>query len=526
MEDGTKSLLEYGIPNTTTELLSSIVRPPVTAQHFELKPHFIQFISNDSFAGTPHDFPVSHIDSFLEKCDTMKMNGVTDDAIRLCLFPFSLRDKAKEWLRDEGIGSFNTWDKLAKAFLVRFLGQEKSARLRNELAIFRQSDDESLYEAWRRFKCLPRQCPHHGIPEWMLIQTFYNGLTHEFRIYIDVASGGSLMTKNPTEAKELIKKMTTNDNYHPGGRHSVNKGGKLDVDALTLLTSSVQALTNKFDRLQAGTSTSSPETCQMCNVQGHIAPNCPKNSSEMSIEEANAFYTSNPKRPYDPHSNTYNEGWRNHPDFSYMNTQAQLNSPSPPPIFQARASFNHQPMNQQLPPQTSKYNLDSIMETFTTSQLRQQELMTKQFELQEKQNEHFESSIQMFIDQNKRIETHLSQLSQQVSHLSTLHDQAKVQKEQCNAIFLRRDELFSRKIDEKLCSVELKKDEKCEDVKSPKYVAPPAYEEPMPFPQRLSKAVLDKHFGKYCETLKKWLLLVAAKGGDGMVLRGCFCELL
>ncbi|XP_021751640.1 uncharacterized protein LOC110717296 [Chenopodium quinoa] len=450
MEDGTKSLLEYNIPDTATGLLSSIVRPPITAQSFELKPQFIQFISNDSFAGTP----VSHIESFLEKCNTIKLNGVTDDAIKLCLFPFSLRDRAKEWLRDEGIGSFDTWDKHAKAFLVRFLGQEKTARLRNELATFRQSDDESLYEAWRRFKRLQRQCPHHSIPEWMLIQTFYNGLTHEFRIYIDATSGGSLMTKNSTEAKELIEKMAANDNYHPGGRHSVKKGGKLDVEALTLLTSSVQELTSKFDRLQAGTSTSLPETCQMCNVQGHIAPNCPKISSEMSIEEANSFYTSNPKRSYDPHSNTYNEGWRNHPDFSYMNTQAQLNSPSPPPSFQARASFNHQPMNQQLPPQTSKYNLDSIMETFTSSQLRQQELMTKQFELQAKQNEHFESSIQMLIAQNKGRETHLSQLSEQVSHLSTLHDQAKVQKEQCNAVFLRRDELFSRKIDEKVCSVQ------------------------------------------------------------------------
>ncbi|XP_021718615.1 uncharacterized protein LOC110686334 [Chenopodium quinoa] len=107
------------------------------------------------------------------------------------------------------------------------------------------------------------------------------------------------------------------------------------------------------------------------------------------------------------------------------------------------------------------------------------------------------------MSQNKRIETHLSQLSQQVSHLSTLHDQAKVQKEQCNAVFLRRDELFPRKIDEKVCSVESRKDEQGEDVKSPKHVAPLAYEEPMPFPQRLSKAVLDRHFGNHCEALKK-----------------------
>ena len=149
VDPGTKSLLEYGVPDTTTGFLSSIVRPPVTAQSFELKPQFIQFISNDSFAGSSNDCPVTHIDSFLEKCDTMKLNGVTDDAIRLRLFPFSLRDRAREWLRDEGIGSFDTWDKLAKAFLVKFLGQEKTAKLRNELSTFHQSNDESLYEAWR-----------------------------------------------------------------------------------------------------------------------------------------------------------------------------------------------------------------------------------------------------------------------------------------------------------------------------------------------------------------------------------------
>ncbi|XP_021751351.1 uncharacterized protein LOC110717019 [Chenopodium quinoa] len=59
------------------------------------------------------------------------------------------------------------------------------------------------------------------------------------------------------------------------GRISVKKGGKFDVDPLTLLTISVQALTSKFDKLQTGSSSGSRETCQMCNVQeqppkGHI----------------------------------------------------------------------------------------------------------------------------------------------------------------------------------------------------------------------------------------------------------------
>ena len=42
--------------------------------------------------------PNNHIASFLEKCDNIKMYGVSNDAIRLRLFPFSLNDKVKSWI--------------------------------------------------------------------------------------------------------------------------------------------------------------------------------------------------------------------------------------------------------------------------------------------------------------------------------------------------------------------------------------------------------------------------------------------
>ncbi|XP_048491553.1 uncharacterized protein LOC125492860 [Beta vulgaris subsp. vulgaris] len=476
-EEATKTLSEYGVPDTTTGALSSIVRPAVNAANFELKPQFIQFISNDSFAGLPNECPVSHIASFMEKCDTVKINNVSEDAIRLRLFPFSLRDRAREWLRNEGVETFDTWGKLAKAFLVKFLGKEKTTKLRNELATFEQDDDESLYEAWRRFLRLQRQCPHHGIPEWMLIQTFYNGLTHEFRIYIDAASGGSLMTKNPTEAKELIEKMAANDNYHPNGCNRAKKGGKYDVDALTTLINIVQALSHKFDQLQAGSSMM--VSCQMCGVQGHAATECQINNDRMTIEQANALYNSNPKQPYDPYSNTYNEGWKHNPAFSYKNTQAQLNPPptprnnfNAPPGFQVRAPFNphvHQSVNQQPPQIQQKSNLEIMMENLLAQQ-------TNFMAQQGKQNEKTDNAIQQIQAQNKLLESQISQLAHQVGQLSKAPGHFPVVEN------------------------EIVEEEKKEPTPTP--IRP--YTPPVPFPQRLACAKLEKKYGKFLDILKKF----------------------
>jgi len=42
--------------------------------------------------------PNLHLSVFLEECDTLKINGASTDAIRLRLFPFWLRDRARAWL--------------------------------------------------------------------------------------------------------------------------------------------------------------------------------------------------------------------------------------------------------------------------------------------------------------------------------------------------------------------------------------------------------------------------------------------
>lgn len=84
-------------------------------------------VQQNQFGGAAVEDPNAHLGSFLEICDMVKMNGVTEDAIRLRLFSFSLRDKAKAWFQSLPYGSITTWDDLAQKFLIKYFPPSKSA---------------------------------------------------------------------------------------------------------------------------------------------------------------------------------------------------------------------------------------------------------------------------------------------------------------------------------------------------------------------------------------------------------------
>ncbi|GJW40721.1 reverse transcriptase domain-containing protein [Tanacetum coccineum] len=87
----------------------------IQATDFGLKNHMIQQVQNScQFHGLPGDDANKHLDKFLTITQSMKQNGVTDDALRLYLFPYSLTHHATDCLnRGESSSSITSSSEIA-----------------------------------------------------------------------------------------------------------------------------------------------------------------------------------------------------------------------------------------------------------------------------------------------------------------------------------------------------------------------------------------------------------------------------
>ncbi|KAL0341410.1 UNVERIFIED_CONTAM: hypothetical protein Sradi_4657800 [Sesamum radiatum] len=205
-----------------------------------------------------------NIVNFLEICDTFRFNGVSSDAIRLRIFPFSLCDTAKDWLQS-----------------------------------------------------LP------AVRQGILVQTFYNGVTLANRATIDAAAGGTIMKKLPSEAFNIIDEIATNLYSYGQERVERRTAGIHSIDAISALSAQITALTHRMDNLGAAILNGAPVgPCGACGQIGHSSQDCQVGNPSIVHEDAN-FVSNGGRSNFNPYSNTYNPGWRSHPNFSWSNNQQQ-----------------------------------------------------------------------------------------------------------------------------------------------------------------------------------------------------------
>nr|GEV51081.1 reverse transcriptase domain-containing protein [Tanacetum cinerariifolium] len=177
------------------------------------QPSLIGRVQNScQFHGLPGDDANKHLDKFLHVTQSIKVNEVTDNALRLYLFSYYLTHHATAWFDRLPRNSINTFEQMANIFLGKYFSPSMVTKLRNEITNFRQRPDESLFKAWERYKLSIDRCPNHNMLPVTQINTFYNGLTLRHRDTINAAAGVTFMKRRLEECYDLIENMTTHHN--------------------------------------------------------------------------------------------------------------------------------------------------------------------------------------------------------------------------------------------------------------------------------------------------------------------------
>nr|GEV42469.1 hypothetical protein [Tanacetum cinerariifolium] len=146
----------YFRPGTFGDPSPVVYRTGNNVATFQLKHSILNILS--TFRGTTLEEPYDFISEFFSIADTHEITSLTKDDIRLRLFSYTFKDRAKHWFNSLSRQSVTAWDEMQKLFLEEFYPISKTSDVRNKIKSFRQipaasgglffthsSDDEWTY---------------------------------------------------------------------------------------------------------------------------------------------------------------------------------------------------------------------------------------------------------------------------------------------------------------------------------------------------------------------------------------------
>jgi len=134
--------------------------------------------------------PYTHLATYIEICNSIRLVGVPEDAIRLSLFSFSLSREAKRWLHSFKGNNLMTWDEVVEKFMKKYFLESKTAEGKATISSFHQFPNESFSEALETFCCLLRKTCTHGFSEPIQLNIFIDGLRPQSKQLLDAFAGG------------------------------------------------------------------------------------------------------------------------------------------------------------------------------------------------------------------------------------------------------------------------------------------------------------------------------------------------
>ncbi|GJU94540.1 hypothetical protein Tco_1319296 [Tanacetum coccineum] len=209
--------MEQYMSKTRTDYGSRVSRPKIdNKDQFELKGQSLKELRENTFSGSDNKDANEHIEKVLEIVDLFHVPNITIDQLMLRVFPISLNGAASRWLRNEPTGSIKTWEDLKTKFLNKYCPPGRTAKKMEEIKNFQQEPDETLYQAWERFKELLMKCPKHYLTEMqevilsiIAIQAQLNNLEREIKKVnekVYAAQVGCEQCKGPHYTKDCPQK--------------------------------------------------------------------------------------------------------------------------------------------------------------------------------------------------------------------------------------------------------------------------------------------------------------------------------
>ena len=80
--------------------------------------------------------------------------------------------------------------------MSRFFPPALNVERLGEIIVFKQGEDESLYNAWGRFKRLLKRCPLHGINLTTQMDIFYHAMNYASKGIINASCCGAFKRRN------------------------------------------------------------------------------------------------------------------------------------------------------------------------------------------------------------------------------------------------------------------------------------------------------------------------------------------
>jgi hypothetical protein len=147
-------LCDFTSTNNNDFICTPIAPPAPAVNFYEIKHALLNLVMKEQFSGVSTDDVVAHLNNFVEICEMQKYKDVDGDIIKLKLFPFSLRGRAKDWLLSLPRNSIDSWVKCKDAFVGKYYPPAKIIALRSDIMKFGQFDNEHVAQSWEGMKYL------------------------------------------------------------------------------------------------------------------------------------------------------------------------------------------------------------------------------------------------------------------------------------------------------------------------------------------------------------------------------------